>query len=58
MHMNRDLELRLEALSSVELKSLAKAVESERKRRGRKSPDNHEPLKWLIPLTALNGQTV
>lgn len=56
--MNKDLELRLEVLSSVELKSLAKAVESERKRRGRKSPDNHESPKWLIPQTALNGQSV
>jgi hypothetical protein len=50
------LELNLDKLSSVELKNLSKVVETERKRRGRRSPDNHEPTKWAIPKKALNGQ--
>ena len=49
------LELNLDKLSSVELKALSKAVEAERKRRGRRSPDNHEPERWTVPNKALNG---
>ena len=49
------MELHLEKLSSVELKTLLKAAEEERKRRARRSPDNHEPPKWPVPVKAVNG---
>lgn len=51
------MELHLEKLSSIELKALLKAAETERKRRGRRSPENHDSPKWLVPKKALlNGQ--
>lgn len=49
------MDLHLERLSSVELKELSKAVDTEKKRRGRRSPDNHEPPKWVIPNKAVNN---
>lgn len=55
------MELELKKLTSVELKALCKAVDTERKRRGRRSPDNHEGAVWAIPSEAVvngkNGQT-
>jgi hypothetical protein len=50
------LVLHLEQLSATELKTLSKAVDAERKRRGRKSPTNHEPPEWPIPKKAVKGK--
>lgn len=47
------MELSLERLSSVELKSLLKAVDSEKKRRGRRNPSNHDGPTWVIPSKAV-----
>jgi hypothetical protein len=52
---NGALELNLGKLSSEALKSLSKAVDSERKRRGKRNPTNHEPPTWDIPRVAVKG---
>ncbi len=57
----RLVELNLKNLSSIELKTLYKAVDMERKRRGKRSPDNHDGPTWPIPKKAVmsngNGQS-
>jgi hypothetical protein len=50
------LELDFGKLSADALKTLSKAVDEERKRRGKRSPENHDPPRWLIPTVALNGK--
>ena len=50
------MKLNLGALGSDELKQLSKDVESERKRRGKKNPANHEPPLWVIPNKAIQGE--
>jgi len=49
------LELNLGRLSAVKLKELSKVVDVERKRRGKRSPANHEPPKWSIPKDAVQS---
>lgn len=49
----QELELNFGKLSSQDLKALLKTAETERKRRGRRSPDNHEPPRWVVPKVAL-----
>lgn len=39
----------------MKLKELSKVVDAERKRRGKRSPDNHESPKWGIPKEAVQG---
>jgi hypothetical protein len=50
------LKLDLSLLGSEELKQLSTAVDTERKRRGRKNPANHEPPLWTVPNKALKGE--
>lgn len=47
------MQLELEKLGSKELKALFAAVKSERERRGRKNPANHDPVVWAIPKAAV-----
>ena len=49
------MELDLSKLSSEALKSLSKAVDIERKRRGKRNPANHEPPVWAVPKVAVKG---
>ncbi len=49
------MELNLSKLSSAKLKELSKVVDIERKRRGKRSPDKHEPPVWSIPRDAVHG---
>ena len=49
------MELNLGRLSAVKLKELSKVVDVERKRRGKRSPANHEPPKWSIPKDAVQS---
>jgi len=49
------LDLNLGKLSAVKLKELSKVVDEERKRRGKRSPANHEPPKWVIPKDAVQS---
>ena len=51
------MNLELEKLGSKELKELFVAVKSERERRGRKNPANHEPPTWTIPKKAVGRLT-
>jgi hypothetical protein len=50
------VQLDLSRLGSQELKDLALKVKTERERRGRKNPSNHEPPQWPIPNKALLGE--
>ena len=50
------MRLALDVLGSEELKKLSQAVDAERKRRGRKKPDNHESPTWQIPNKALKQE--
>jgi hypothetical protein len=50
------LKLDLSLLGSEELKQLSTAVDTERKRRSRKNPANHEPPLWTVPNKALKGE--
>jgi hypothetical protein len=47
--------LDLSKLSSEALKSLSKAVDTERKRRGKRNPANHEPPTWAVPKVAVRS---
>jgi len=49
------LDLNLGRLSAVKLKELSKVVDEERKRRGRRSPANHESPRWSIPKEAVQS---
>ena len=49
------MQLDLSKLGSKELKNLFVAVKTERERRGKKNPANHEPPTWSIPKVAVNG---
>jgi len=49
----RELDLDFGKLTSQDLKALSKAVDTERKRRGKRSPDNHEPPRWAVPKAVL-----
>lgn len=49
------MQLDLSKLGSQELKALFLAVKTERERRGKKNPANHEPPLWAIPKKAVNG---
>jgi hypothetical protein len=54
-HGEFTLELNLGKLSSDALKTLSKAVDEERKRRSKKTPENHEPPSWQVPGVALSS---
>jgi len=49
------VQLDLSKLGSKDLKALFVAVKTERERRGRKNPANHQPPVFTIPKQALNG---
>lgn len=49
------MKLDLSKLGSKELKELFVAVKTERERRGKKNPSNHEPPVWIVPNEALSG---
>lgn len=48
------MHLEFGKLSATELKDLFNAVKTERERRSKRSPDNHEPPTWTVPNKALN----
>ena len=49
------MDLNLGKLSAIKLKELSKVVDEERKRRGKRSPANHESPTWVIPKEAVQS---
>lgn len=47
------MQLDLGKLSANELKDLTNAVKTERERRGRKNPANHDAPTWTVPNKAV-----
>lgn len=52
------MKLDLSKLGAKELKELSTAVKTERERRGKKNPANHEVPLWTVPNAALVKQDV
>lgn len=48
------MKLELSKLGAKELKALFVAVKTERERRGKKSPHNHDAPTWTIPNQAVS----